>query len=535
MGFEINAVQALCASLGFSSLARLSTEELDKVSQTVPILIKRYDTERRCIYISPGSERFTAKPVSWFIGRCVADYEGHPAGFLEALNNSITKILTTGEPQNFETTLEKPWGTVRQVHYHCPEYDDLGNIVSILSIVFDVTSKHNALTELQRAVEVQSHFLAMMAHELRNPLAAILSGLEALDRGPADVIACQVRSTMHREATHIARLVEDILDSTRLETGALTYQMQGIPIDDPLNLAIATTESAYQRAGQTLTCRFHHRGAMVLADGNRVSQAISNLLHNASKFSARGAEITISSEKSGGRLFIDVEDQGGGVPKEQHEKIFERYIRGTDDRPTARAGLGLGLYVAREIIRSHQGDLSLYSSSPSGSTFRITLPVACELKDAPVSVVDRQAPLRQLRILIIDDNVPGVEALQCLLELEGHVVFVATSAAEGEAAVKRLSPDVVLLDINLPDESGLVLVRRLRACSPPCTCAVFALTGWGTDDDRQRSLDAGCDDHLTKPITIEKLVAAMATTVSRYSNDNLDSCACLSPGAILPE
>jgi len=230
----------------------LTDEELDRIALTVPILITRYDTQARCIYISPDSERFTAKPPSWFIGRSLKDYHNYPIEFISANRHSIERILETGESQTFEISLEKPSGVRRRIHHQCPQFDENGSVISIVSFSIDITDKHNAQLQLERTVEEQSSFHAMLAHELRNPLVSLLSGLQTLDRAPPPEVAQRVRQIMHKEITHITRLIEDLLDTARVETGALTYRRRSCTVEECLNFGINLVQPIIKKRGTTV-------------------------------------------------------------------------------------------------------------------------------------------------------------------------------------------------------------------------------------------------------------------------------------------
>ena len=357
------------------SLNYLTAEELDKIAVTFPALITRYDTDERCMYVSPSSERFTAKPASWFIGRPLSDHHNHPPEFLSAIRRSIQELLKSGESQIFETSVEKPWGVRRCVHHHCPEYGADGSIVSIMSFMFDITDRHASQIRLERTVQELSGFLAMLAHELRNPLVAMQSGLQALDRTPSPESAQRVREVMHREITHITRLIDDLLDTARVETGALKYRKQLCRLEECLTLACEIVRPVLANATQTLHVSTCDTSISLWADPNRIAQVVSNLLHTASKFSAPGSAIVLRVRIDSREVQIEVSDQGRGIHFEEHCSIFERYAKGCENPESPGSGIGLGLFVSREIAQAHSGKLELISSSPLGTTFRISLPV----------------------------------------------------------------------------------------------------------------------------------------------------------------
>lgn len=499
----------------------LTARELDAFASIVPVLLKRYDPMGRCIYISEGCKRFTARPREWFIGRSLDNYVGYPPGFIDSLKRSMERVRQTKEIQVFETSLDKPWGSTRWMHNHCPEFDENGEVVSILSVTFDVTERYNAQTRLERTVEEHKHFLAMMAHELRNPLAAVVSGLETLDRSPHESAARSMRGVMLKQLTYITRLISDLLDTARLETGALNYKIEPYQINRSIELACGITESVFKRAGQALYTSFQTHDAVIMGDLSRVAQAVTNLLHNASKFSHVGGRVDLATRVVENVVQIDVTDYASGILPEYQDKIFQKYIRGDEGARSENAGLGLGLYVSREIIRHHGGELALINSSSEGSIFRITLPLDSGATDSKwpyglpsysgssSSITDPEPTARKtdkpLSILVVDDNVAALEILKMLLELEGHTVHTASSAFEGEKMFDAVDPSVVLLDIGLPDLNGRELARKLRAHPNGGGKLFVAVTGWATEEDKKSSFDVGFDAHLTKPVSVDEL------------------------------
>ena len=496
---------------------RLSDEDLDALAMTIPIVIKRYDPNLRCIYINSDSERFTHKPPSWFIGRHLDDYEGYPQEFVSAIKNSIHRILETGEPQIFEASLPKPNGIRRRIHHQCPEYNEEGALVSIVSLSIDVTEKHDSTTRLEKTLSEQNEFLAMLGHELRNPLSAVSNGLHALEREPSQEISKTVREMMRKELTHITRLIEDLLDTARLETGALKYHKTECHLQDCLDLALDIVRPVIHQAEQKIMLTGDSSDIHIFGDTNRLAQAISNLLHNASKFSRRGTSISIIVDVIDGALRIDVADQGIGIPPHIQEKIFERYTQGRRDHDSRSSGIGLGLFVSREIIREHGGDITIAYSSEMGSAFRISLPVHERHKSLAPQAPTLPSRTTATSILVIDDNVGGLESMKLLLELHGHRVLTATTAAQGAQLYARHTPSVVILDIGLPDINGRLLARHLRLISREVPALFIALTGRGTDHDKLLSFEAGFDAHLTKPANIDELSAL----ISNHFNETL--------------
>jgi CheY-like chemotaxis protein len=351
-----------------------------------------------------------------------------------------------------------------------------------------------------------------MAHELRNPLAAVLSGLQALDRGPQEDSAQEIRAVMHREISHITRLISDLLDTSRLDTGTLRYQITEHLLSESIDLAIDLNRHCFSNSGQQLHTKIEASDVVIQGDTSRIAQAVSNLLHNASKFSPPDCTITLATRSNEGLVEIDVIDHGGGISSLEQAQLFRRYTPGSGGRnilsPCCNSGLGLGLYLSREIIRCHGGDIALVSSSSAGSLFRISLPIHQQRPYGqlpPSKMEAAQTSSIPVSILAVDDNAAALELLRLLLELEGHTVYTASNACDGERLFAQMRPDVVLLDIGLPDLNGRDLAKKLRKHEHGKKSLIIALTGWGTEQDELLSREAGCDAHITKPANIDQL------------------------------
>lgn len=283
-----------------------------------------------------------------------------------------------------------------------------------------------------------------------------------------------------------------------------------------LKLACGIAEPVFQKLEQTLLISYESPEVIINGDSSRLAQAVFNLLHNASKFSAGGSTIKLVTRVVGETVQIDVSDTGTGIPLHERELIFQRYKQGSSVASAEHSGLGLGLglYVSREILRQHGGELELVKSSLEGSLFRITIPV-CRERSWDTSLNDDlvhqgiSAGIAEGKesVLIVDDNAAALDLLTVLLELEGHTVYSASNAVEGEALFAAHNPSVALLDVGLPDIDGRELAQRIRVNPDGKAALLVAVTGWATEEDAQKSLAAGFDVHLAKPVSVEVLLA----------------------------
>src|SRR6266850_1042256 len=364
--------------------------------------------------------------------------------------------------------------------------------------------------EMERANQAKDEFLAMLGHELRNPLNAIGSAASLLGLGNGGPeMAERARAIIHRQVQHLARLVEDLLDVSRVTS------RQVVPVRQATDLAeVATSTIASWRAAGRFA---RHRLALevapawVDADPTRLEQVLGNLLANALKYTPSGGAITVRVAADGDRAVLEVEDTGAGILPELLHKVFDLFVQGERTLDRAQGGLGIGLTLTRALVEMHGGTVEARSAGAGrGATFTIRLPripapaaTARPPKPAPATRVPR-------RILLVEDNVDAREMLRAQLAQEGHDVHAAADGPTGVEMAAAVRPDVVLIDIGLPGFDGYEVARRIRVSAWGKSMLLVALTGYGQADDRRRALDAGCDLHVTKPVFPERLAEIIA-------------------------
>ncbi len=364
--------------------------------------------------------------------------------------------------------------------------------------------------QLQDEHRRKDEFLATLAHELRNPLAPIRNGLAVLGSTPDEATAARMRAIMDRQLGQMVRLIDDLLDLSRVTRGAIDLHRQRIGIDTVVAAAVETSRPLLEAAGVSFATHLDARPAWLDADPTRLAQVLTNLLNNAAKFTPRGGRIDIHARAEGGDCLVEVVDTGIGISPARLEQVFEMFARGPDSAD--QGGLGIGLTLARQLIQLHGGSLRAESAGPgTGSRFIIRLPMSPPEESTPEasSPPDATRPRRH-RVLVVDDNLDAAETLATLLRLDGHDVHTAGTAAEALAVAAANPPELAFLDIGLPDVSGHVLAVRLRALPGSATTRLVALTGWGRDEDRARAREAGFDDHLTKPVEAAAVLAQLA-------------------------
>ncbi len=367
---------------------------------------------------------------------------------------------------------------------------------------------------LREADHRKDEFLATLAHELRNPLAPIRNGLEILRRsGQLVGSAARARDMMERQLAHMVRLVDDLLDVSRISRGKVDLRLSPLQVQAVLEHALEASRPAIDHGGHALVLQVPAHPLPVSGDLTRLAQVVSNLLNNAAKYTPSGGRIELSARAEGGQALIQVKDNGTGISAEMLPRVFDLFAQ--VDRTLARAqgGLGIGLSLARQLVGLHGGEI--VAESPGlglGSCFTVRLPLAGE-PGPPAAMPATEGPggaTPPARVLVVDDNVDGAESLALMLGLQGHVVRTAHDGAAALELAAAWCPEVVLLDIGLPGMSGYEVARRLRAQRPAPGLMLVAVTGWGTEEDQRRSAEAGFDHHLTKPVEVAALEAVLA-------------------------
>ena len=367
-----------------------------------------------------------------------------------------------------------------------------------------------ALARAQSAGRVKDEFLAMLGHELRNPLAPIVTSLELMARREAGAETPE-RRVIERQVKHLSRLVDDLLDVSRIAAGKVELHRETVDLRD-------VVERALELARPALASRFAPPvtsvpGQPVWVDGDavRLAQVVCNLLTNAAKFSSPAGHIGIELRHDRGEVRLTVDDDGEGIPRGLLEHIFGRFVQGNQSLQRATGGLGLGLAIVRNIVELHQGTVTAESEGPgTGSRFVVTLPEAPAPAPAAAALPAPVAPA-PARVLVVDDNDDAAQAIAALLELEGHRVRTAASAREALVVMAEFGPDVAFLDIGLPDLNGYELARAIRADPRLAQTRLVALTGYGRGPDQELAVQAGFDKHLVKPAELEALLEAIAT------------------------
>ena len=382
------------------------------------------------------------------------------------------------------------------------------------SLLSEVAERARAEQALKAADRHKDEFLAMLAHELRNPLAPILNAVQLMRMKPiADPQLSWSRDVIERQLSHLTRLVDDLLDVARITRGRINLSREPTELAVLIARAVETVQPLIQARGHEFTSEIPAATLRINADPLRLTQAFGNVLGNAAKYTERGGRISLTVCRQGTDVEIRVRDTGVGIPAEQLPRIFDLFTQVRSDH--SQSGLGIGLALVRRLLQMHGGTITAHSEGPGqGTEFLIRLPLLLETAhsangEKSTTATDDAPPVRR-RILVADDNADALETLATVLELGGHEVFSAANGSLALESAERHLPEVALLDIGMPLLDGYEVARRIRAQAWGKRITLVALTGWGQDTDRRRSQEAGFDSHLVKPLDLDKLTQLLA-------------------------
>jgi signal transduction histidine kinase len=398
------------------------------------------------------------------------------------------------------------WALSRAV----PLLDAHGEIVEWFGAAVDVSERKNAEQQLREADRRKDEFLAMLGHELRNPLAAIRNATELLNvLAGADSRLSRVHGVLERQSTQMARLIDGLLEISRIARGKIQLQHAAIDVRDVLKAVIEDRAPLIEASGLSLRVSQSDAPLWIWADKVRLAQVFDNLLGNAMKFTRAPGSIEVTLTRDGDDALVSVRDTGVGIRPEMLARLFQPFQQEAQDIAREAGGLGLGLALARGLIELHGGTVDAFSDGPNtGAEFRVRLPLGEPA--TPSSRAKSIAPAAARRVLVVEDNVDAGETLRALLELRGHDVAVALSGAEALELLSQRRADIVLCDLGLPTMSGYDVARAVRANPALRDILLIALTGYGQPEDRRRSAEAGFDAHLVKPVDLKALDGVLA-------------------------
>ena len=466
--------------------------------------------------IIKGTKRFRQIPILFLTAHMVDDQDvivGYGAGAVDYLTKPFN-------PQILKAKIAVFADLFRKTHALAELNEKLEERVKERTAELEKSE-----TQLRAAARQKDEFLAVLAHELRNPLAPLRTGLDLLlQMQPASTpVVGRTLAAMNRQLDHIVRLIDDLLDVSRISRGVLELKKERVDLATLIHQTAETFRSLLEQRKIGLSLDLP-RAIAAVVDPTRISQIIGNLLHNASKFTPENGQVTVELKYEGGKALISVTDTGVGIPEDQLERVFEMFAMIERKSQTSR-GAGIGLALAKRLAQMHGGNLSASSDGEGkGTTFTLSIPgtelARTRTGSTPSPQVMQLASALgdPLEILVIEDNDDVADTLAEWLGHMGHKVRVARTGPSGLELVLTTKPDVVLCDVGLPEMDGVEVCKRIRASADDFRPLMVALTGWGKEEDRQRTSDAGFDHHLVKPVALDMLSDVLSRVGTRRTN-----------------
>lgn len=458
-----------------------------------------------CFYALDDLDRIT------YANQRAVDFFGRARA--ELLGASIWEVMPDGDHGVLRESFTRARGERCAVALELHTQQDLWLEVhafpgaSGLAVNFrDISDRKISERAMKEAERRKDEFVATLAHELRNPLAPIRNGIHLLKTGIGGPDAARVLGMMDRQMNQMVRLLDDLLDLSRISRGRLELKREVVRVKDVIVAALESTSSLIEARNHELSVHVEDDSVRVDGDPTRLAQIVANLVSNSAKYTEPGGRISISLTRDAGECAITVADNGIGIPSQALDQLFEMFSQVRLHQQHAEAGLGIGLSVVKTLVQMHGGSVSAHSDGPgTGSTFVVKLPVVVQ----PVQEVAAAALSTQYghaeKILVVDDNRDAARTMAILLASEGHEVQTAFSGEEAVTQAAKFRPDVIFMDLGMPTVDGYEATRRIRALDADMRPTIIALTGWGQATDRQRASDAGMDGHLIKPADPELL------------------------------
>lgn len=474
-----------------------------------------FDLEHRAIYANEALVK------TWGVGDVRGKkwmdlgYEQWHADMHDA---EIDRVIATRAPIRGEIPFTGTNGRRIYDYIFAPVFGAQGEVVAVAGTTRDITDRQaheQAVREhaerLAESDRAKDEFLATLSHELRNPLAPLRNSLALLKLAGSDPRTAPVHAMMERQVNHLVRLVDDLLEVSRISRGALSLRQETVELAAIVRNALETSDPLIHAAGHELVLDLPPEPLWLEGDPVRLAQILSNLLNNAATYTEHGGRIVVRAWRDGEHAAIGVRDNGMGIAPETLPRMFGMFSRGERDIARAQGGLGIGLALSRRLAQMHGGTLEATSDGVGkGSEFTVRIPLAAGAAAAPQPVESSDPGLARKRVLVVDDNIDAGDSLAMVLEMLGAQVRVARGGQQALEQFASWQPAAVLLDIGMPGMNGYEVARAIRERFASSGAMLVALTGWGQDDDRRRAREAGFDHHLVKPAQIDALQTLLA-------------------------
>jgi PAS domain S-box-containing protein len=428
----------------------------------------------------------------------------------------VERAFETGQPVEGEWRVTWPDGSVHWLMGRFQVFKDAAGVpLRMTGVNLDITNRKRAEEALRESDRRKDEFLAMLAHELRNPLAPVRNAAQVLHmKSPATSELQWAKDVIDRQMQSLTRLIDDLMDVSRISRGKIELRRERVELAQVVQDAVESSRPLIEQQGQKLTVTLPPQPILLDADLTRLAQVFLNLLNNAAKFNVRGGRIDLTAERQGSDVVVLVKDTGIGIPAAHLSSVFEMFSQVEGALSRSQGGMGIGLYLVKRLVELHQGQIEVKSDGlDKGSEFLVRLPILLEPSPTPVISNDdepRAIPTSKLRILVVDDNRDAASTLTMLLEYMGNTARMVHDGEEAVETAGKFRPNVVLLDIGLPKMNGYDAARAIRLEPWGQNMVLIAVTGWGHDEDKRKSEDAGFDLHMVKPVDPRALMKLLA-------------------------
>lgn len=506
-----------------SDLARLATESERerRVYQTVLSNTADFnyvfDLNGRFTFVNTALLQLWQKTFAETVGKTFSELD-YPSDLADRLQDQIRHVIETGQTVRDETPYTSAFGTRAYEYILVPVFDASGSVEAVAGSTRDITERKESEVALRDEARRKDEFLATLAHELRNPLAPIRNALEVsrLSKGNHEALE-QAHDIMERQLGNMVRLIDDLLDLSRISLGKVELRCDAVDLAMVVQSAVETARPHIEQAGHDLRLNIPADVLSVSADATRLAQVFSNLLTNAAKFTPRNGKIVLTVKRDGRDAVVSVKDNGVGIDHAMLLPVFDMFTQAPDNMERAQGGLGIGLTLVKGLTQLHGGSVVAHSDGPgTGAEFVVRLPMQFH-GVAPGDLVPDfavTASTAAQHILIVDDNADSAQSLAMMLSMLGHETRTANDGFEALELAELFMPDVCLLDIGMPNLNGYELARRMRQQPWGEDILLVALTGWGQDEDKRRSAEAGINMHLVKPVS----PAALMELLERHAS-----------------
>jgi PAS domain S-box-containing protein len=481
----------------------------ETILSSTPDFVYVFSLDYRVLYANEALTAMWGYRLEDSVGKTFIDL-GYEPWHAELHCREIDQVRATKKPIRGEVPFKGTNGLRIYDYIFVPVLGADGEVEAVAGTTRDITERQAMEQELRETDKKKNEFIALLAHELRNPLAPLRNGVQVLRLAGAneDAVA-QARDMMERQLGHMVRLIDDLLDVSRISQNKMELRLSRVLLSDAVNSAVETARPAIDAAEHDLTISLPQRSVFVHADVTRLAQVFSNLLTNSARYTMKGGRIWLSADRHRDEVLVSVRDTGIGIPDGSLENIFDMFSQVDRGIERTTGGLGIGLALVKGLVEMHGGTVSAASEGEDkGSTFTVKLPILTDQPDpreaAPSDNAQTATGPRQ-RILVVDDNRDGADSLAMMLRLMGNEVRTANDGLEAIEQAEVFQPYAILMDVGMPRLNGLDATRRIRERPWGKNVIIVALTGWGQEEDRGRSRDAGCDGHLVKPVNAKDL------------------------------